>query len=317
MKKIAIIAGISGQDGSYLAEYLIKKKFQIIGLTRKFIFGKNIKHLKKKITLVRTKYSKIEIDKIINKYKPKLIFNLAGQTSPDLSWAKPSETIYSIVDINLNFINSIYYLSKKTKYFNASSSEIFLNSKKKINEESRIFPSNPYGCAKACSHFLVNCYRKKYNLFLVNGILFNHDSVRRGEQFLGKKIVKNSVLIKKNKKNFLKLNSLKPVRDFGYAKDYVEAMYLIMCLKKPDDFIIASGKSYSVRSYVLEVFKLLNISKKKIKSRNVFDTSLKKEIGASIKKIKKFTNWKPEYTFKKMIKNFVNEEKLIQNKKIL
>jgi GDPmannose 4,6-dehydratase len=313
MKKIAIIAGISGQDGSYLAEYLIKKKFQIIGLTRKFIFGKNIRHLKKNITLVRTKYSKIEVDKIINKYKPKLVFNLAGQTSPNLSWTKPSETIYSIVDVNLNFINSIYYFSKKTKYFNASTSEIFLDTKKKVNEESKIFPNNPYGCAKACSHFLVNCYRKKYNLFLVNGILFNHDSVRRAENFLGKKIAKHSVLIKNNKKKFLKLNSLKPIRDFGYAKDYVKAMYLIMSLKKPQDFIIASGKSYSVKRYAHEAFKLLNISKKKIKSLNIIDVSLKKEIKASIKKIKKFTKWKPEYNFKTMIKNFVNEEIVIQN----
>lgn len=308
MNKIALISGISGQDGSYLAEYLLKKKYHVIGLTRKIKKYKNLLNIDNKIKLIKTNYSYNHIKKILKKYKPKLIFNLTGQSSPSASWNNPGDTIYSIVNINLNFIESIKDCLPNTKYFNASTSEVFEDTNKRVNETTKFYPTNPYGCAKACSHFLVSVYRKKYKLFLVNGILFNHDSIRRGDEYLGKKIINTGILIKNKKKNFLKLKSTKLIRDFGYAKDYVRAIYSIMKLKKPEDFIIASGVSHSVFDYAKEVFRFMKIPITKIKDQNLLASDIKKISRADNKKIKKKTKWKPKYSFKKMILDFIKEE---------
>ena len=151
-KKAVIITGITGQDGSYLAEYLLKKRYLIFGLTRRNIKkkNKNLKKINNKIKLIQTSYSKKQIEKLIKKIKPKYIFHLGGQSGPLKSWERSKETLFSIVNINIRFIEGILKFSKRTRYFNASTSQIFKETKNILNEKSEVKPSNPYGCAKAC-----------------------------------------------------------------------------------------------------------------------------------------------------------------------
>jgi GDPmannose 4,6-dehydratase len=309
MKKKILIAGIYGQDGSYLAQYLIKKKnYQIIGLTRKI--RKNFKYFagdEKKIKIIQTNYNYSSLSKIVKKIKPFIIFNLTGQSVPVISWSIPDKTIFSIVNININFIKTILNFSKKTRYFNASTSDIFSQNTKIIDEQSPISPDNPYGCAKACSHFLIKSYRQRYKLFLVNGILFNHDSTRRSINFIGKKIINNAIKIKLGIKKKIFIQDASVIRDFGYAKDYVEGIYKIMKLSKPEDFIIATGKSISVKEYVEKTFKILGLDKKLIVDKKI-KSYVKNKIRSKNKKISNKTNWKPTSNLKKMISIMLKEE---------
>jgi len=309
MKKKILIAGIYGQDGSYLAQYLFRKHYQIIGLTRKK--KKNFKYFEgeeKKIKIIQTNYHYSSLSRIIKKIKPYIIFNLTGQSVPTISWLIPEKTIYSIINININFIKSILKFSKKTKYFNASTSDIFSESTKAIDEQSTINPDNPYGCAKACSHFLIKSYRRRYKLFLVNGILFNHDSTRRSANFIGKKIINSAIKIKLKQKKKIYIHNTSVVRDFGYAKDYVEGMYKIMMLNKPEDFIISTGKSTSVKEYAESAFKILGLDKKLIGDKKI-KSYVKNKVKSKNKKIINQTNWKPITNLNKMVSTLLQEEK--------
>lgn len=309
MKKKILIAGIYGQDGSYLAQYLFKKNYQIIGLTRKK--RKNFKYFEgeeKKIKIIQTNYHYSSLSRIIKKIKPYIIFNLTGQSVPTISWSIPEKTIYSIINININFIKSILNFSKKTKYFNASTSDIFSESTKAIDEQSKISPDNPYGCAKACSHFLIKSYRRRYKLFLVNGILFNHDSTRRSTMFIGKKIINSAIKIKLKQKKKIFIQNTSVVRDFGYAKDYVEGMYKIMKLNKAEDFIISTGKSTSVKEYAESAFKILGLDKKLIVDKKI-KNYVKNKIKSKNKKIINQTKWKPITDLNKMVLTLLKEEK--------
>ena len=261
MKKI-LIAGITGQDGSLLKEFLQKKKFKILGLSRK----KN-----KNKSIIKTNYSYTSLKKIILSFKPNEIYNLSGLTKPSLSWEYPYENFYLNFTVTLNFLEVIRKYSKKTKYFNAGSSEIFENSPKKLHEKSKIFPTNPYGIAKSASHFLINAYRNKYKLFLVNGILFNHESYKNTESYLLKYLLKSSKKIKENKQKNIKILDSRPVRDFGCAKDFVQYFYKLMQLKKSDDFIIATGKSHSVKNVAKIFQKKFDLKSKHFKFSNAFD----------------------------------------------
>ncbi len=309
MKKKILIAGIYGQDGSYLAQYLFRENYQIIGLTRKK--KKNFKYFdgdEKKIKIIQTNYHYSSLSRIIKKIKPYIIFNLTGQSVPTISWLIPEKTIYSIINININFIKSILNFSKKTRYFNASTSDIFSESTKAIDEQSTISPDNPYGCAKACSHFLIKSYRRRYKLFLVNGILFNHDSTRRSANFIGKKIINSAIKIKLKQKKKIFIHNASVVRDFGYAKDYVEGMYKIMKLNKPEDFIISTGKSASVKEYAESAFKILGLDKKLIVDKKI-KSYVKNKVKSKNKKIINQTNWKPIDNLNKMVSILLKEEK--------
>ena len=310
MPKLKIlIAGISGQDGSYLAEYYNKLGHTILGLSRRnnTKLG-NIKILKSDYTLKSLK-------RIITEVKPNIIYNLTSQSDPKTSWENSYGTINSVSSTTMHFLEIISNYSKNTKFFNASSSEIFEDTKSILNEDSKINPSNPYGCAKAFAHVLVSSYREKYKIYAVNGILFNHDSYRRSENFLCKKIIKGCLDIVNKKKKNLTLNSLSPIRDFGYAEDYIRAMTEIMLLKEPEDFIICTGKSFSVRDYAYEAFKQLGIDKKRLKNKNL-NLQVKGIVRASNRKILRKTNWKPEYNLNSMItKLIIDEENYRKNGK--
>jgi GDPmannose 4,6-dehydratase len=302
-KKIALIAGVTGQDGFYLSKLLIKKKYKIIGLS------KRISSKKKNITIIKTNYSIKSLDKIIKKYKPTCIYNLAAISKPGISWEKPSRTFKSIIDITLNFLEIIKNYNKNIRFFNASSCEIFKQSKKKLNENSPIYPTSPYGVAKSAAHFLVSSYRNNYKMFAVNGIFFNHDSPRRKKNFLLRYLISESIKVISKKINKISLIDYRPVRDFGFAGDYMEAAYKILSHKKPQDFVIATGNSISVGKLTQKVSGKMNIPSSKIVYRMDNKDYINPINKASIKRITKIISWKPKVSLEKLILMMIKEEK--------
>ena len=271
--------------------------------------------LKKKKTIIKntykiihTNYSVLHLKKIIQKYKPVKIFNMAGQSNPSSSWILPTETIFSIVTITLNLLESIILINKKIKFFNCSTSEIFSQKKQKINENTKLEPENPYACAKAFAHNLVRTYRIKYKIFAVNGILFNHESPRRNTKFLIKKLVTEGVnILKKNQKKIY-LQSPYHIRDISHAKDIVKGIIKIMDSKFNEDFIIASGKSRSIKELSKIVCKTIGIKSNSV----IFLENKKKKMSYKIannNKIKNKLKWKPEYSFQNLINEIIDSKK--------
>ncbi len=300
MLKTILIAGISGQDGYFLTKKLRAKGYRIIGLSRKKR-NSGLANL-----ILKTNYNETNLVKVLKKFKPFIIFNFAGESNPKTSWNNPLKKQDSITRINLNFINAIIKTDKKIKYFHASTSEIFGSSKKKITEKSSFLPSNPYGCFKLSAHLTLNVFRKKYNLFLVNGILFNHESVKKNKKFLSSTIIRAAREIKKGLKNKLILQTPNPVRDFAHAEDTVDAIYKIMKLNKPHDFIISGGNIYNVRRLAEKIFEKFDISKKKIffkGNTQKFDIKI-----GDTSKLRRLTKWKPKYNKDKFIDKLVNEK---------
>ncbi len=294
MKKVLIV-GITGQDGSLLNNFLLSKNIKVFGLSRK----KN-----KSPRVIKTDYSYKSLKKIIIKIKPDEVYNFSGFSRPSSSWDHPFENFKSNFETNLFFLEIIKSFSnKKIKYFNSSSSEIFQETNNKLTENSKIFPINPYGIAKSASHFLVNAYRKKYNMYVVSGILFNHESYKNSEKYLLKYLLKSSKKIKQKKIKKIILSDSRPIRDFGCAKDYVKCIYYLMQLKKSDDYIIATGKSYSIAE-IANLFKeKFKLKTNQVVFKNEFDFKF-------LNKIKKADNKKLLKSLKSF--KFKNINQLIQ-----
>jgi GDPmannose 4,6-dehydratase len=254
MKK-ALIIGISGQDGAYLAEFLLKKDYFIIGTSRDHEvsgFG-NLKILgiKEKITLVSMVTSDFRsVISIFHKYKPDEIYNLAGQTSVGLSFEYPVETFESILIGTMNLLECIRMLDYPTKFYNAGSGEIFGNTAMPANELTPLNPLSPYATAKAAAYYAVANYRNAYGLFACTGILFNHESLLRPERFVTKKITKSVIRIANGSNERLSLGRIKISRDWGWAPDYVEAMWLMLNKNKPDDYVIATGVEHTLEDFL-------------------------------------------------------------------
>ena len=260
MKK-ALITGITGQDGSYLAEFLLKKKYQVHGIIRKSssFNTQRIDHIyqnpQSKERNLYLYYGDLtdpsSISEIIAKVRPNEIYNLAAQSHVKVSFDEPYYTS----------MQAIKFLGlKKTKFYQASTSELYGNNDSLLSEKSVFDPRSPYAAAKLMAFNLTKIYRDSYNMFCANGILFNHESPRRGETFVTKKIVNGLVAIKNNKLKCLYLGNLNAKRDWGHAIDYVKAQWLILQTKKPDDYVIATGKSYSIRQFIKLTCKKLNIN---------------------------------------------------------
>ena len=277
-----------------------QKGYNVVGLSRK-----NRQKTKYSQKVIKTNYKESHLIRLIKKYKPKIIFNLAAETNPKLSWVDLIKKQNSITNINLSFLNSILKTNSKIKYFHASSSEIFGISKKKSNEISKYSPNNPYGCFKLSAHLMVQIFREKYKLFLVNGILFNHESPKKDKNFLSSTIVRIANQIKKGKATKLTLDTPYPIRDFAYAEDITDAIYLIMKLKKPEDFIISGGNILSVDNLAKGIFKEMKINKNKIFYR-AFDRQNDIKIGDT-KKLRKITGWTPKYKGAKFLKKIISD----------
>ena len=339
MSKIAFITGITGQDGSYLAELLLKKGFVVHGLIRRssLIRTDRIDNLyydnryKKKFFLHYGDMTDgLNLVSLIRKINPNFIYNLAAQSHVQVSFETPEYTANSDGLGTLRLLEAIRILNitKKVKFYQASTSEMFGNSNQsKINENSKFEPVSPYGAAKLYSYWITKNYRDAYGIYASNGILFNHESPRRGETFVTKKVVRAVAQIYFDKLKFLTIGNLNAKRDWGHAKDYAFGMYQIMCQKKSDDFILSTGKSYTVRKFIEKCFKHININiiwngkgLKEIginqKTRKILVRVDKKffrpnelhYLKGDSSKAKKTFGWKPNTNIDDLIKEMMNDE---------
>ncbi len=263
--KIALIFGVTGQDGTYLSELLSRKGYKIYGVSRGI---KGIKNtiaendgLNAKINLIFSDISNIEeVSAIIKILQPDEIYNLSGQSSVGLSYEEPAETFTSICYVTLNILDAVRLYSSKTKIYCAGSSECFGDTGNiKASENTKFNPISPYGVSKASAYWLVKNYRDVYGLFACTGILFNHESPLRPDNFVTKKIVKEACKISKGSKSKLYLGNIEIIRDWGWSEEYVESMWLQLQQNIPDDYIIATGVCHSLKEFVVEVFKQLEL----------------------------------------------------------
>ena len=311
MGKVAIITGISGQDGSYLAELLLKKKYKIFGVLnpQKKKNLKNLKNIKEKIFFKNidiNNYSKIK--ELIKKTKPSEFYHLAAQSFINYKF----EDEFFKLNPNINgthyILSAIKQFSPKTKFYFAASSELFGNVKEyPQNEETKFNPRSAYGVSKVAGFYLTKNYREAYNIHACSGILFNHESPRRNENFVSRKITKNLSLILKGKIKKISLGNINSQRDWGHAKDYVYAMWKMLQLKKPQDFVIGSGKTHTVKDFIKLAFKLVDLNyKKHIRiDSELFRPNDKVILKANFNKAKKILKWKPTITFKQLVREMV------------
>jgi len=315
MKKRALITGISGQDGSYLSELLLEKGYEVYGIVRRHSISENqtarIEKISENINLL---YGDVlDIFSLQNAFKtsqPDEVYNLAAMSHVRISTDMPSFTIQTNSMGVLNMLETCRVMTPKAKFYQASSSEMFGNSVEldgTQNENTPMKPVSPYGCSKLLGYSLVRHYRHAYNLHACNGILFNHESPRRGNNFVTNKVVKTAVEIYKGKKNKLVLGNLDSKRDWGHSKDYVKAMYSIINHSIPDDFVVATGKTYTVRDLCKIVFSDLGLDYTKYV---VQDEKFKRPeelnyLCGNPSKVQQTLNWHPEYSFESMIKEMI------------
>lgn len=319
--KTALITGVNGQDGSYLAELLLEKGYRVIGLKRRTssISTGRIDHLIENSNF-SVKYYDLHdayfINHILKEEKIDEIYNLAAQSHVAVSFEIPDYTSDGICRGTLNILNAIRNISPTTKMYQASSSEMFGDSTdydpvRGYNENSRMMPVSPYAVAKLYAHQMVNVYRKAYGLHLSSGILFNHESPRRGETFVTRKITMAAAKIKKGLQKDLRLGNLDAKRDWGHAKDYVNAMWLMLQTDKPDDYVIATGETYSVEQFLTEVFGYAGLGDwrnyVKIDPRLKRPNEVPYLLGDSTK-ARTLLGWKPEYNMQMLARRMFDSD---------
>lgn len=256
--KTAVITGITGQDGSFLAELLLSKGYEVVGLARRTSMEDkkfyNIQHLLKNTNLIIENGDLTDpssLWRVVSDYMPDEFYNLAAQSHVGYSFEAPESTMQINATGVLNCLEAIRNIFPNTRFYQASTSEMFGdNTNAPQNENTVLSPVSPYACAKVAAHNLVVNYRKAYDLHASSGILFNHESDRRGEQFVTRKITKAAARIKLGLQNELRLGNLDARRDWGYAKEYVEAMWLMLQQDKPDDYVIGTGKTNTIREFI-------------------------------------------------------------------
>ena len=338
MKK-ALITGITGQDGSYLAELLLEKGYEVHGIIRRAstFNTSRIDHLYQdphlKATRLFLHYGDLtdstNLIKIIQGVRPDEIYNLAAQSHVHVSFETPEYTGNSDALGTLRILEAIRLLGleKKTKFYQASTSEMFGAAPPPQNEETPFYPRSPYGAAKLYSHWITKNYREAYNIFAVSGILFNHESPRRGETFVTRKITRAATRISLGLQEKIYLGNLEAKRDWGHAKDYVRAMYLMLQKDTPQDYVIATGKQFSVRKFCEVVFGELG-DKLIWKGRGIKEKGFSKKTGKAVieidpryfrptevesllgdsTKARKHLGWKAMITFKELVKEMVEAD---------
>lgn len=258
--KIALITGVTGQDGSYLAELLLNKNYKVVGIKRRtsIISTSRIDHLFQNPNFT-LEYGNLNdsgcLHRLLMKHKPDEIYNLAAQSHVRVSFETPEETADFVAMGVLRLLEATRNICPKAKIYQASSSEMFGdNPESPQNESTRLMPASPYACSKVFAHNLCRNYRESYGMFISSGILFNHESPRRGETFVTRKITTAAAKIKLGLQDKLYLGNLEAKRDWGFAGDYVEAMWLMLQQEVPDDYVIATGETHSVQEFLEEVF---------------------------------------------------------------
>ncbi len=336
-KKIALIFGVTGQDGAYLSKFLLKKKYVVHGVKRRnsTINTYRIDDIYKEPFSKKQNFilhygdisDSLSIFKIINKIKPDEIYNLAAQSHVAVSFKLPEYTTNVDALGTLRILDAIVQSKKKIKFYQAGSSEMFGKVvETPQTEKTPFYPRSPYGVAKVYSHWITINYRESYNIFACNGILFNHESPLRGETFVTKKIVQALCKIKIGKQKKLILGNLYAKRDWGHAEDYVEAMWKILQNNKPEDFVICTGKQYSIKEFINLVSKELKLkinwkgkglnekgydlqnnciiecNKKYLRPAEV-DT-----LKGDFSKARKILKWRPKHNIKSLVKDMISYE---------
>ena len=336
--KVALITGVTGQDGSYLTDFLIKKNYKIIGVKRRsssfntkriYHIYNNLSQSKNFVPYYGDLTDSSNILRIIQSTQPDEIYNLGAQSHVHTSFEIPEYSANADALGTLRILEAIRVLKlqNKTKFYQASTSEIFGNTTVPQNENTPFRPRSPYAISKLYAYWTTVNYREAYGIFAVNGILFNHEGPRRGETFVSRKITRAVCEIFRNKRDFFTLGNLNAKRDWGSAKDYIESMWLMLKAKKPSDYVIATGKSYTVKNFVEEAFKHVNI-KIKWQGKGLREVGLNKKTGKILVKVdpvyfrptdvnelrgdfskaKKELKWKPRTTFSQLVKEMMESD---------
>ena len=309
--KTAIITGITGQDGSYLAELLLSKGYYVVGLKRRssLICTERVDDIYEHKNFKLEYFDLNDVGcmyRLLSKYKPDEFYNLAAQSHVRVSFDIPEHTVDGIAMGTLRLLEAIRHTLPSCRFYQASSSEMYGdNPEYPFNEESRFMPASPYACAKVFAHNLIRNYRESYGLFVCAGILFNHESPRRGETFVTRKITLAAANIVHGNQPYVELGNLDAHRDWGFAGDYVKAMWLMLQQDKPDDFVISTGETHSVKEFLETVFDIANLKPinqyVKINSRFFRPHEVPYLIGDN-SKAKRILKWEPQYKFEDLAK---------------
>jgi GDPmannose 4,6-dehydratase len=319
--KIALITGITGQDGSYLAELLLDKGYTVHGIVRRTsnMLRSRIEHLRGNEEIYDRRLflhygdltDSTTLRRIISDVRPTELYHLAGQSHVGLSFEIPESTCEEAGMATLRLLEIARSQSQPVKFYHASSSEIFGNASEiPQTENTPLRPTSPYGCAKAFATQLARVYRESYGLFVCNGILYNHESPRRGENFVTRKIARAAARIARNLDDELVLGNLESQRDWGRAHDYVQAMWLMLQHKTADDYVVATGETHSVREFVEAAFAVVDLPwEKYVKHDESFDrpTEPARLVGCA-DKIRRTLGWKPAGTFRQLVDEMVEAE---------
>lgn len=313
--KTALITGINGQDGSYLAEFLLNKGYQVHGILKRNSVAENqtarLDNIFEDIILHYGDMTDLSsLISVIQKVMPDEIYNLAAQSHVRISFDQPLYTTQVTGVGTLNMLEAVRLIKPNAKIYQASSSEMFGNSIDEDGYQRETTPMNPvspYGCAKVFSYNICRNYRNSYKMFVSNGILFNHESPRRGTNFVTNKVAKEAVKIKIGLSNELRLGNLDATRDWGHAKDYVEAMWMILQQDNPDDYVCSTGISHSVRDLCEYVFNKLNLNYKDYvrEDEKYLRPEELNDLKGDSTKLRKDTGWNPDYTFESMMDEMI------------
>jgi GDPmannose 4,6-dehydratase len=324
MKKRALITGISGQDGSYLAEFLLEKGYQVWGILRRHASPEHQTQRLDEAGIFRNPNLNLlygdltDLPSLLLAMKesmPDEIYNLAAQSHVRISFDQPAFTTHADAEGVLNVLEAARTICPDAKIYQAGSSEMFGNEYDEDGyrrETTAMRPVSPYGCAKLYAYNLCRVYRSSYNMFISNGILFNHESPRRGLNFVTNKIVAGAVDIYKGKAQTLALGNLEATRDWGHAKDYVKAMWLMLQHDEPDEFVCSMGESHSVRDLCEEVFSELDMDYRDfvIRDPKYYRPTELHDLKGDCTKLKTVLGWEPQYTFRSMVEEMVEYRKL-------
>ncbi len=311
----ALITGIAGQDGSYLAEHLLEQGYEVHGIIRR---NSVCEHQQSRLDPIRDKiivhYGDVtdcgSLYRVLSEVMPDQIYNLAAQSHVRISFDVPQYTAQTNALGVLNVLEAYRQVCPKARFYQASSSEMFGNNFDEDGfqrETTPMEPVSPYGCAKLFGYSIVRNYRHAHKLFACNGILFNHESPRRGSNFVTNKVVKAAVAIRKGKQNKLELGNLDSYRDWGHSKDYVRAMHAIVNYDSPEDFVVATGQSHSVRDLCNYVFASLGMDYDQyvVQNPKYLRPEELKYLKGDADLARKLLNWKPEYTFETMLDEMI------------